>query len=154
MQALWQDLRYGARTLLKNPGFMLIATLMLGLGIGANTAIFSVVSALLLRPLPFVEAERLVLLSEKSRAGERLSASYPNFADWRARAQSFEGMAASHPRSFILTGEDKLAQYCGPLFDGLYELLRRESATASGRKNARKQTPRRTSKSGQRSARK
>jgi MacB-like periplasmic core domain len=95
--------------LLKNPGFTLIAVLTLSLGVGANTAIFSVVNALLLRPLPYVESERLVLLFEKSREGERISASYPNFADWRARAQSFEGMAASCPRSFILTGVDKAA---------------------------------------------
>ena len=110
---LWQDLRFGARMLLKQPGFTSIAALTLSLGVGANTAIFSVVNALLLRPLPFVESERLVLLAEKSRTGGRLDASYPNFVDWRARAQSFEGMAASHPRSFILTGEDKAARIRG-----------------------------------------
>jgi putative ABC transport system permease protein len=103
MQTLLQDLRFGARMLFKQPGFTLIAVLTLALGIGANTAIFSVVNALLLRPLPYTESERLVLLSEKSRAGERDSVSYPNYADWRARAQSFEGMAIGWSQNFTLT---------------------------------------------------
>ncbi|MEW6733137.1 MAG: ABC transporter permease [Acidobacteriota bacterium] len=113
LETVLQDLRYGCRMLIQKPTFTLIAVLMLAMGIGANAAIFSVVNALLLRPLPYVEAERLVLLAERARTGERLSASYPNFADWQVRAQSFEGMAASHPRSFILTGEDKAARVRG-----------------------------------------
>jgi putative ABC transport system permease protein len=113
MQALWQDLRYGARMLMKNPGFTLIAVLTLGLGIGANTAIFSVVNALLLRPLPYAESERLALLSEKSRTGERDSVSYPNYADWRARSQSFEGMAIGWPQNFTLSGGDGAARVPG-----------------------------------------
>ena len=91
---LWQDLRYGVRMLLKKPGFTLIAAVTLALGIGANTAIFSVVDALLLRPLPYREPDRLVMLSNRSRQGERWTISYPNFSDWRERAQSFEGMAS------------------------------------------------------------
>jgi MacB-like periplasmic core domain len=113
MQTLWQDLRYGARMLLKQPGFTLIAVVTLALGIGANTAIFSVVNALLLRSLPYAEAERLVLLSEKTRTGERDSVSYPNYADWRARAQSFEGMAVGWERVFTLTGGDHAARVPG-----------------------------------------
>jgi putative ABC transport system permease protein len=113
LETLMQDLRYGARMLLKQPGFTSIAVLTLSLGIGANTAIFSVVNALLLRPLPYAEPERLALLSEKSREGERLSASYPNYADWRTRAQSFEGMAVAWPRTFTLTGEGTAARAPG-----------------------------------------
>ncbi len=107
MQILWQDLHYGARILLKNPGFTLIAVITLSLGMGANTAIFSVVNALLLRPLPYAEPERLVMLAERSREGERTTASYPNFGDWRARAQSFEGMASIRDQAFNLTGVEK-----------------------------------------------
>jgi putative ABC transport system permease protein len=112
MQILLQDLRYGARMLYKNPGFTLIAVLTLSLGIGANTAIFSVVNALLLRPLPYAEPERLVLLSS-TRAGQRHSASYPNYADWRERAQSFEGMAIGWPQNFTLMGGDNAARVPG-----------------------------------------
>src|SRR6266540_3273663 len=99
--------------LIKNPGFTLIAIITLALGIGANTAIFSVVNALLLRPLPYAEAERLVLLSEMSPGTPRNSASYPNYEDWRTRAQSFEGMALAWPQNFTLTGDDNAARVAG-----------------------------------------
>ena len=112
MNNLWQDLGYGGRMLRKSPGFTSIAVLTLALGIGANTAIFSVVNALLLRPLPYADAERLVLLSE-SHASERHSASYPNYADWRARAQSIEGMAIGWPQNFTRTGGDRAARVPG-----------------------------------------
>ncbi|MGH9841026.1 MAG: ABC transporter permease [Blastocatellia bacterium] len=113
MQTPWQDLRYGARMLLKKPGFTLIAVITLALGIGANTAIFSVVNALLLRPLPYHEPERLVMLAEKSRDGGRLTVPYPNFEDWRTRAQSFEAMAAVRTWAWNLTGVDKPVQLRG-----------------------------------------
>jgi putative ABC transport system permease protein len=113
MQTLLQDLRYGARMLVKRPGFTLIVVVTLALGIGANTAIFSVVNALLLRPLPYPEAERLVLLTEKSPTGARDSVSYPNYVDWRGRAQSFEGMAIGWSQNFTLTGVDKAARVPG-----------------------------------------
>jgi putative ABC transport system permease protein len=112
MEEFWQDLRYGARMLLKNPGFTSIAVLTLALGIGANTAIFSVVYALLLRPLPYHEPDRLALLTNKTSHG-RSGISYPNFSDWRERAQSFEGMTAVREASFNLTGVDKPVQLRG-----------------------------------------
>jgi putative ABC transport system permease protein len=124
MQTLLQDLRYGARMLLKNPGFTSIAVITLALGIGANTAIFSMVDALLLRPLPYYEPERLALLSEKGRAGVRVSVSYPNYSDWRERAQSFEGMAAIRSQLFNLTGVDKPAQLRGGMVNwNFFQLL-------------------------------
>src|SRR5262249_14904902 len=113
MGSLLQDLRYGARMLIKKPGFTVVSVITLALGIGANTAIFSVVYALLLRPLPYQEPERLVMLAEKPRAGQRWQISYPNFSDWRVRAQSFEGMASVRSQSFNLTGVDRAAQLRG-----------------------------------------
>jgi putative ABC transport system permease protein len=107
MRTLWEDLRYGVRALLKNPGFSLIAILTLALGIGANTAIFTVVNAALLRGLPYREPERLVHLWEGTPQKEfpRREASYPDFLDWRQN-QSFESMAAYTGGGFTLTGRD------------------------------------------------
>jgi len=104
MRTLWQDLRYGARILLKNPGFTLIAVVTLSLGIGANTAIFSVVNAVLLRPLPYEESERLVFLSERSEQLEGMSISWPNYADWRSRNNVFEKIGVYNGSSYNLTG--------------------------------------------------
>src|SRR6185295_9697593 len=91
-----QDVRYALRTLRSSPGFTAVAVTILALGIGANTAIFSVVSAVLLRPLPFPEPERVVLLWENlSGVGgpTRVEASPGDFASWRERNQSFTGVA-------------------------------------------------------------
>ena len=113
---LWRDLRYGFRMLRRNPGFTLIAVLSLGLGIGANTAIFSVVNAVLLRALPFSEPERLVMVWEDvSFAGFPRNTPAPaNYADWKAQNSSFESLAAMDGRSFNLTGDgepQKVAAY-------------------------------------------
>ena len=91
MQTLWQDLCYSARMLLKNPGFTLIAVLTLGLGVGANTAIFSVVNGVLLRPLPYHEPEHIVTLLNDGR----FPVSPANFLDFRANSRSFAQMAAA-----------------------------------------------------------
>ena len=108
MEIFWQDLRYSMRTLWKSPGFTLIAVVALALGIGANTAIFSVVNAVLLRPLPYPSPEKLVWIWETSPVNEikQEVASYPNFNDWRQQSQSFEGMAAFAGYYQFLTGPD------------------------------------------------
>jgi predicted permease len=93
MQTLWQDLRYGARMLLKKPGFTLIAVLTLAFGIGATTAIFSLVNAVLLRPLPYPDAERLLSVGQQFKRG-LAAAGEPKFLFWREHNQSFEALAA------------------------------------------------------------
>jgi predicted permease len=103
---LWQDVRFGARMLWKRPGFTAVAVLTLALGIGANTAIFSLVNAVLLKPLPFPEPGRLVMLWEDaSRIGFPQNTPAPaNYVDWKAQTNSFEGMAATMWASFNLAG--------------------------------------------------
>src|SRR5262245_16640135 len=104
METLAQDLRYGARMLRTQPGFTLIAVVTLAIGIGANTAIFSVVNAALLRPLPYPESERLVWLSERAPKYPTMTISYPNFIDWRAQQTVFEYIGVFHRGSHNLTG--------------------------------------------------
>jgi putative ABC transport system permease protein len=94
MQTLWQDLRYGARMLVKNPGFTAVAVITLALGIGANTAIFSVVNAVLLRSLPYRDAERIVAIQELDPQGNPVQVTAPNFLDWRAQNTVFSHLAA------------------------------------------------------------
>jgi putative ABC transport system permease protein len=103
---LWQDLRYGARMLLNSPGFTAVAVVTLALGIGANSAIFSVIDALLLRQLPYRDPDKLVQVWETNMILGRnaVSASYPNFADWRDQNHVFEQIAAYSGGGFILTG--------------------------------------------------
>src|SRR5262249_3310702 len=106
MARLWQDLRYGARVLAKNPGFTLVAVITLALGIGANSAIFSVVNAALLRPLPLKEPERLVKIWENKPDMIQGTASIPNLEDWRAQNDVFTGIAAYQFGSFSLPGRE------------------------------------------------
>src|ERR1700716_3792707 len=102
------DLKFALRQLLKNPGFTAVAVLTLALGIGANTAIFSVVNAVLLRPPPFKEPERLVTLWERNplQGYEQNMPAPANYLDWKAEAKSFDRMAIFNSgQSFALTGE-------------------------------------------------
>lgn len=109
LETIWQDLRYAARTFLKEPGFTAIAVLTLALGIGANTAIFSVVDAILLRPLPYPESNRLVRVWESSTKldSPRNVVNPINFLDWRDHSHSFEAMAAvlSHMTNLSVNGQ-------------------------------------------------
>src|SRR5215475_13849869 len=106
MEIFWQDLRYGLRMLSKNPGFTAIAIITLGLGIGANTAIFSVVNAILLRPLPYADAERIVWLWDTIPQLPTAPTSLPEFLDWKEQNRSFEKLAAFQSGNMFLdTGE-------------------------------------------------
>src|ERR1044072_4945947 len=99
METLLKDFRYSIRTLNKRPGFTIVAVIALALGIGANTAIFSVVNAVLFRSLPYDEPDRLVWLWEFNKGSnvERERSSLPNFVDWRDQNQSFEEVGGFTP---------------------------------------------------------
>ncbi len=105
MESLIKDIRYGIRGLLKRPGFTLVALITLALGIGANTAIFSVVNAVVLRPLPYSEPERLLTLWETMPGSDRRSVAPGNFYDWRTQNKTFEDMAATFYANFNLTSD-------------------------------------------------
>lgn len=105
MQTFFQDVRFGVRMMLRHPAVTLVAIIALMLGIGANTAIFSVVNAILLRPLPYEESARLVILSERSPQLEGMSISYPNFTDWRAQNRVFDLIGVFNRESYNLTGK-------------------------------------------------
>lgn len=104
MGTILQDLRYAARTLRRNLGFSVVAILTLALGVGANTAIFSVINAVLLRPLPYLHPDRVVFLSESSQQLPDMSISMADFNDWRAMNSVFESMVAYQADSVTLTG--------------------------------------------------
>ncbi len=100
----YQDLKYSVRTLRKNPGFACVVVITLALGIGANTAIFSFVNAVILNPLPFPDSDRLVVISEISKEGMEIGVSLPNFQDFQVRAKSFEEIAGYRFDTFNLSG--------------------------------------------------
>ena len=102
-----QDLTYALRWLRKNSGFTVLAVLMLAVGIGVNTAMFSVINAVLLQPLPFPEPDRIVWMNESGPEIKNRELSYPNFVDWRGRNQVFESMALFRGWSVNLSGTDK-----------------------------------------------
>jgi predicted permease len=103
MNSLWQDVRFGIRSLVKSPGFAFMAVLTLAIGIGANTAIFTVLNAVLLRPLPFPEPRQLMIVSENSPQFNDMSVAYPNFIDWRAQNTSFAQIALFRSDDYTLT---------------------------------------------------
>ncbi|MEM7353743.1 MAG: ABC transporter permease [Acidobacteriota bacterium] len=126
LHALWQDLRHGLRVLIKNPRFTAVALVTLALGIGATTAIFSVVHGVLLAPLPYPEPHRLVTLQEVSDQGRRMNVGHANFVDWRTDSSSFEGMAIYSPwggQSTILGGLSPVRAIATPVSADFFPLL-------------------------------
>src|SRR3982751_5483909 len=126
METIIQDIRFGLRVLLKSPSISIVATIALALGIGANTAIFSVVNAVLLRPLPFPNPDALVALFETDtqRGFERGSHSYPNFMDLRAQNTVFERVSSYHSSDYILIGRGEPARLQGAVVTAdLFPLL-------------------------------
>jgi len=104
MDTLLQDIRYGIRMVAKSPGFAAIAILTLALGIGASTALFSVVNGVLLNPLPYRQPDRLVAIYARSKEFSHSSISYPNFLDWVRSQRSFSAIAAFRQENYNLTG--------------------------------------------------
>ncbi|MDQ3907773.1 MAG: hypothetical protein M3268_05455 [Acidobacteriota bacterium] len=106
MGTLFQDVRYGLRMLRRQPAFAFVAVVTLALGVGANTAIFSVVNAVLLKPLPYPAPERLVMLftSVKGQGVTRAGSAMPDYREWRDQTRSFDGLAAFYYGDFNLAG--------------------------------------------------
>ena len=127
MNTLLQDLRYGARMLIKNPAVTLVAIIALTLGIGANTAIFSVVHSVLLRSLPYEDGERLAIVWENRRSGKgnpQNVINLGNFFDWKEQNQVFEDMAAFFDRNVNLTGDGEPEEISGQIATtNLFSLL-------------------------------
>ena len=118
---LKQDLRFALRSLRRQPGFTTVAVITLALGIGANTAIFSVIHSVMLAPLPYREPQQLVMLWETRPGSDRPLVSYPNFQDWRQRQRGFEDIAVYYPfSSFTLTGRGDAERVDGALVSGNY----------------------------------
>ncbi len=114
MQTLWQDLRYGFRTLMRKPGFTIVAIIALAMGIGANTAIFSVVNSVLLRPLPYHEPEKLVVINhDYPKISLKASVSAIGYTHYRDNVKSFESVAATTGGSFNLTGSGEPERLSG-----------------------------------------
>jgi hypothetical protein len=111
--------------LLKNPSVTVVVIIALALGIGANSAIFSVVNAVLLRPLPYEDSDRLVFLNEKSAVLDEMSISYPNFTDWRNQNQTFEKIGVYNRASYNLTGAGEAERIVtGQVSADLFSVLR------------------------------
>src|SRR5215470_9171595 len=120
MRTLLQDCRYALRMLLKAPGFTVVAVLTLALGIGANTAIFSVVRGVFLQRLPFPNAERLVQIQEAVGPEHRNPVSYPNFLDWKGQNGSFEQIAAYSDAEYIVNTRERSERVLGETVTDAY----------------------------------
>ncbi len=124
LESAGQDFYYGFRTLIKSPSFTAVAVLTLALGIGANTAIFSVVNGVLLNPLPYPDSQRIISLFEEIPNFKNGSISYPNFLDWQRMNRSFSAIAAYRSTAFNLSGEGEPEHLQGELISaGFFEIF-------------------------------
>ena len=120
-----QDFRFALRTFRGSPGFTFAVLITLALGIGGNTAIFSVIDGALLHPIPFPNSSRLVALYQKTPRDQKNAVSYPNLLDWQQRTQTFEGIAGVRNDSFTLTGRGEPEQLMGlTVSSNLFSVLR------------------------------
>src|SRR5213595_751265 len=121
------DLKFACRQLLKNPGFTAVAVITLALGIGANTALFSVVNGVLLRPLPYPDADRLVMLWEANAAVQNNHVSYQNFNDWRKQSTSFEYISAHTGKwggqETVIGGNEPVRAYVVSVFKDFFNVF-------------------------------
>jgi predicted permease len=129
MDTLLKDIRYGVRGLLRRPGFTAIVVITLALGIGANTAIFSVVNAVLLRHLPFADAQQLVMVFTKDSKTPRTWVAYPDLQDWQKQSQLFSDLAGVVPQSVNLTGSEEPTRVIGSFVTGnFFRVLKVDAA--------------------------
>jgi len=133
METLFKDIRYGIRGLLKRPGFTFVAIITLALGIGANTAIFGVVNAVVLRPLPYAEPDRLMTLWETMPGSDRRSVAPGNFVDWRTQNTTFQEMVATFYANFNLTSDGEPERIDGATITSNFMGLLGASAQLGGR---------------------
>jgi putative ABC transport system permease protein len=115
LRTLTHDIRYALRTFLRNPGFTVVVLATLGLGIGATTAIFSVLDGVMLRPLPYPDVDRILTLTERTTDGRRMSVSWPDFLDWRAQNQVFDRLGIFRGTTVNLTGGDQPERLIGAI---------------------------------------
>ncbi len=120
LDAFWRDVRYGARMLLKAPGFTAVAVLSLAIGIGANTAIFSLIDKVLIRKLPVEEPDRLVVVSASRGQGVSTASSFADFVDYRDRNEVFDGLVATFQRAFTFSEGGQAERIQGLIVSGNY----------------------------------
>jgi predicted permease len=129
LETVWQDMRYGGRMLHRKPGFTLTAAITLALGIGANTAVFSLINATILNPLPLSESQQLMMVYTRTPRSPRGGVAYPDLMDWRAQSQSFSGLSALIDQGVNLTGHGEPARVVsGFVSANFFELLRVKAA--------------------------
>ena len=124
MEACWQDLRFATRMLRKSPGFTSVAVVTLALGIGASTSIFSVVDAVLLRPLPYPNPQQIVRVWEQSPEGHRMNLADPNFADFLAQNNTFDSLAVyGYGLSSVSGGSEPVRLNIAAVSSGFFKAL-------------------------------